>query len=367
MAYLCLQATREGQASHAHVHEIIGGLQSRGWAVSLFEPWYAASDSPPTLWQRIYGFFTVQVRLWRRLGEFDVVYVRSHFASLPSCILLRLLHVPTVQELNGPPSDLFAAYPWTRRLGQVFPILGNLCLRMADCVITVTPQLREWVLSKYPKQRVFVVPNGANTAVFQPGVAPYIVLPPVYVVFFGALASWQGIDTLLDAVHSDKWPKEVSLVVMGDGQRRERIEAAAARSTRILYLGKVPYRKISSIVGNSLAGLIPKINTPERRATGLSPLKLFETLACGVPAVVSDLPWLSDFVTLNRCGIVIASGDAHSLAAAVAQLHADRNGAKKMGKRGREAILREHSWDHRAGETERVLLSAISGKAFAKS
>lgn len=46
MAYLCLQATREGQASYAHVHEIIKGLEHRGWEVQLFEPVYGQGKPP---------------------------------------------------------------------------------------------------------------------------------------------------------------------------------------------------------------------------------------------------------------------------------------------------------------------------------
>jgi hypothetical protein len=38
IAYLNLQRATEGQASYAHVHEIIKGLRKREFAVDLFEP-----------------------------------------------------------------------------------------------------------------------------------------------------------------------------------------------------------------------------------------------------------------------------------------------------------------------------------------
>ena len=86
VAYLCLQATREGQASHAHVHQIIRGLREIGWEVDLFEPDYAGKRRTPGYLGKIYSFLSVQWKMWRRASTADVLYIRSHHAALLTAV-----------------------------------------------------------------------------------------------------------------------------------------------------------------------------------------------------------------------------------------------------------------------------------------
>lgn len=346
--YLCLQVSREGQASHAHVHEIIKGLEKRGWDVHLFEPPIHSDDSSAVA--RLSGFIRAQVRLWfsRRA---DVLYVRGHFAAFPTTLLYRLWRIPIIYEVNGPFEELFIAWPGTRRFRQLFIALTRAQWKMADSIIVVTEQLREWVLSQIPHKRVLVIPNGANTCLFKPGRKPPGGLPPLYVVFFGALAAWQGIDIAVAATRDENWPEDVSLVVMGDGAKRSEVEAAQL-SGRVKYLGTVPYGEIGSIVANSLASLCPMNNLRGRASTGLAPLKLFESLACGVPVIVTDLPGQADIVREHQCGIVVPPDDPSAIALAVRKLYQDRTLGQEMGRRGRKAAEENYSWDARAADTE---------------
>ena len=356
IAYLCLQATREGQASHAHVHEIIKGLRKRGWTVDLYEPMYARSAQAPGPFWKALEFVRVQLRLWRA-REPDVLYIRLHFASWPSAFLARLRGVRVVQEINGPYEDLFIGWPWTRRFAWFFAWLMRSQLRWADVVIAVSPKLAEWCRVEGTK-KVCIITNGANTDMFRPDAEldPALELPRSYVVFFGALAPWQGIDTMLAAAEHPSWPQEVQLVIAGDGVERSKVQAAAARSHLIRYLGPQPYSRMPGIVAKSLAGLSPQ-NDPLGRSsrTELFPLKLFETLACGVPVVVTDFPGMADLVREGGCGLVIPPDDPGALARAVNYLYRHPKERASMGKKGRILVEQEHSWDKRAEATARVL------------
>lgn len=360
LAYLCLQATREGQASYAHVHEIIKGLRRRGWHVELFEPSYAGSKKVAPPFRRLLEFLRVQTLLWRRAREerVDALYIRWHFASYPTALWARWRGIPVVQEVNGPYEDLFIAWPWTRRLSWLFILLMRSQLRMADAVITVTPQLASWVQKEADHSRVYVVPNGANTELFRPGAEldPALQVPAYpYVIFFGALAPWQGIQTMLKALEHPAWPEPVHLMIVGDGVERASVEEVASQTKRLVYLGPQPYSRMPGLIANAIAGLSPQNNKGQRASTGLFPLKLFETLACGVPVIVTDFPGMADLVRENRCGLVIPSDDPASLAQAVDYLYKHPEERRAMGLRGRKLVESEHSWDHRAALTEYVL------------
>lgn len=362
IAYLCLQVTREGQASHAHVNEIVGNLRSIGWKVEIFEP-----RIPDVSWRvivvlaKLLEFVRIQLSLVVRLRRFRLLYVRLHPAALPACLSARLLGVPVVVEVNGTHADVLLAYPLLRLLPGVVraSMLGSLTLGTA--VVTVTDELRSWVHEEVGPCMARVIPNGANTSLFR----PVMTRCSDYVVFFGALAPWQGVDVMLAATRSRQWPSGVRLVILGDGDSRTQVEAAARKSSLIDYRGRVPYGAVGRIVASSLAGLSPQTNEGRSGPAGLNPLKVFETLACGVPAIVSDFPGQADLVRDHRCGLVIPGGSGDALARAVRHLWRHPGERTAMGRRGRAAVVRAHSWRARAMATSDLLLDVIRGEGQA--
>lgn len=354
IGYLCLQATREGQASHAHVHGIVDGLRELGWQVDLYQPDYADAAEDPGLWPRLREFVRVQTRLIRRSSAYDVLYVRSHFAAFPTVLYARLRGIRVVREMNGTYRDLFLAWPWTRAFAPLFRWVMRSQIRWSDHVIAVTDGIADWAREEGKHENVHVVPNAADVELFRPDATTDRELPDRYAIFFGALAPWQGIETLLRAVREPEWPDDVDLVVAGDGALRDAVEAAAARD-EVVYLGMVPYRELPGVVARSLAGLSPQGSAGGRSATGLYPLKVFETMACGVPVVVTDHPGQADLVRSVDCGLVVPPDDPARIAGAVRQLSEAPDWATSLGKKGRRVAAHEHSWRDRADRTDLVL------------
>jgi glycosyltransferase involved in cell wall biosynthesis len=288
-----------------------------------------------------------------------VVYIRAHFAALPTAALAKATGAIVIQEVNGPIEDAYDMWPELRRLDPVFRLTSRTQLRWADAIIAVTPGLATYVaqLGRRPMS-CHVVGNGADVELFVPagGSAPG---RRPYVVFVGALASWQGIDTVMGAVASEAWPSAVDLVIAGDGKEGPRVDQAVRNGQRVQWLRTIPYAAVPALVAGSIGALVPMNDAPRSRL-GLSPLKLFEAMACGVPVIASNLPGLGDIVRSTRCGLLFEAGEASELARCVANLAADPARARAMGARGRTAAVAEFSWDVRAGQTEKVLLGAAS-------
>lgn len=353
--YLCLQATREGQASHAHVHEIIHGLRRRGWDVVLFEPSYAADQRPVGIARKLWEFVRLQIKVWLHPARPDLIYMRDHIGLLPSYIWARRRRIPVVAEINGSFLDYTVAYPSMRAIRPFIVAAGRMCLRLSNAVIAVTPQLCEWVQSEIGRKPTCFVPNGANTNLFRPDAERQQKLPEFYVTFVGAFAPWQGIGTMLQAVNEPDWPPDVKLVIIGSGREQPRVEKAAAENRRIVYLGHRPYREVPGIIAGAMAGISAQTNPGGRAKSGLYPLKVFETLACGVPAIVTDFPGQRDLIKDNDCGLVIPLDDASSLARSVAYFRQHPVERADMGRRGRQIVEARFSWQHSADTTETVI------------
>jgi len=361
LAYLSLQITREGQASYAHVHEIIKDLRSRGCTVDLWEP-----SSKTNLFAKILAFIWLQLRLSFQLRKYDLLYVRSHFFCLPVSLVAKCVEVPVIQELNGMYTDAAAVYPWTKPLMPVISAVMDVQLAMATAVVTVTDQFKEWVQKRLRSQRnVHVISNGADTNRFHPEAARVAGLAQNYALFFGALSPWQGLDLILDAVQQSLWPKEVGLVIAGDGFGRKKVEKAQQNGL-VCYLGRVPYEKIPGLIAGSICSLVPKVDEGLGYSeTGLAPLKLFESIACGTAVVVTDFPGMADIVRNDQCGIVIAQNDSLSLARAVRSLYENDELRSQYGKNGRTAAENKHSWKQKGGETFQ-LVEFIVNQPFSK-
>ena len=135
-------------------------------------------------------------------------------------------------------------------------------------------------------------------------------------------------------------PPDLDLIIAGDGKEASRVEQAMRESAAIRWLGSVPYAEVAALVSSSFAALVPMNGLP-RSNYGLSPLKLFEAMASGVPVVASDLPGLGDLVREHDCGLTFPAGDRtpspRRLAGCgpIPARHASR------GERGRAAALRQ--------------------------
>lgn len=73
-------------------------------------------------------------------------------------------------------------------------------------------------------------------------------------------------------------------------------------------------------------------------------LAALEALACGVPAVVSDIGGLPELIENGKSGYRVAAGDTHSMASRALELAAD---ATTLAHHRREARLRAKSFDAR--------------------
>jgi glycosyltransferase involved in cell wall biosynthesis len=169
------------------------------------------------------------------------------------------------------------------------------------------------------------------------------------------MTQWHGIEVMLAAAQSPLWPQGVDLLLAGpvvDQSLKSRIEQAPSN---LIWLDRVPQGDLPAMIRGAVAALVPTVDPRGIAAHGITPLKLFEMLACGAPVIVSDFRGMADLVRGGRCGLVVPSGDAEALARAVGELAADPDRARAMGEAGAHLIASEHSWDARAAETAQII------------
>lgn len=346
--YLTLQRRGGGDAGDTHVDAVVAGLRHAGCDLQLVAP----PRSAPLL-RHVVGSLGVQLRLIGALRRFRVVYVRMHPLAALTVVACRWSGVRSVVEVNGVPNDFQVAHHSLRYLRRPLEWLIGHQLKAASTVIAVTPGLARWVSEASGRtDQVHVVPNAADPTVFRPGLPRPSDAPNRYVVFVGSLTAWQGLELCLDAARHEAWPSDTALLIIGDGALRTDVERAAATAPdRICWLGRRQPRDVPAYLSNALVSLALKQYHDER--AGQSPLKVFESLACGVPVVATPLHGM-DLIVDHGAGVVLADATPASVASTVASLVSDERERRAMGARGRRAIVDGDTWQHRVEDILRI-------------
>ena len=348
---MCFERVIPGGAAATHVLEICEGLRRRGFEVAL-----KAEHGPVRggLYDQAWRYIRVSLEAVAGLRSADLVYVRSHFAAVLVARVARLLGRPVIQEINGLYGEAFVTHPRFRRLQSFLTRVQRRQYRWASALVAVTPELAAWGAREAGHERAFHIGNGANTTLFS-AEGPRAARRRPYVFFFGGLTRWHGIEVMLDAVRSPAWPGGVELVLAGrivDPSLKSLLDEAPSGVT---WLGPAAQADLPPLIRGAVAGLVPSVDPKGIAAHGLTPLKLFEMLACGRPVVASDFPRMADIVRSGPCGLVVPPGDPEALARAVAALAQHPEEARAMGEAGARLVAAEHSWDARAGETARAI------------
>jgi glycosyltransferase involved in cell wall biosynthesis len=121
----------------------------------------------------------------------------------------------------------------------------------------------------------------------------------------------------------------------------------AARTRWLGYLGRPA---VAALLDAARVGLVVLRDTPQYREA--YPTKLFEYMAAGVPAVVSDFPLWREMVEGAGCGLLVDPLDEAAISAACERLLTDDALAQRLGDAGRRAARERYAW---AGEAERLL------------
>jgi glycosyltransferase involved in cell wall biosynthesis len=90
------------------------------------------------------------------------------------------------------------------------------------------------------------------------------------------------------------------------------------------------------------------------RKTGVSPVKVFEYMACGKPVVASRIEGL-EFIESEGAGWLIEPGDVKSLEEALLDLVMDGKKREDMGRKGLQIASKRFTWDSKALNIEKIL------------
>jgi glycosyltransferase involved in cell wall biosynthesis len=194
--------------------------------------------------------------------------------------------------------------------------------------------------------RIVVFPWGVDLDTFTPGgpggVREALGWKESFVLV--SARAWEpgyGVDLVTEAfATASREAADLRLMLLGEGSEKERIRRRleAGGALRRTYLpGPIEHKDLPGYFRAA------DLYVSASRRDGSS-VTMLEAMACGLPALVSDIPSNLEWVDGGSNGWTFRDGDSHSLAAAILHAHESRTRLKEMGAAARRVTEKRADW-----------------------
>ena len=286
----------------------------------------------------------------------DVVYTRHQQMEWITTWLRYVFRFVYIVEVNGLSTVELKIHnkpPWVI---FITGLLESFNLRIPHMIVTSSPKIRDVLCRNYrlSREKFLVVSNGADPDVFFPMDKRQcrqklgLPLEARILIFSGSFKKWHGIGALVQVMPGliEKDP-DVRFLLVGDGEEREAIGKFISQhrlENHILLLGRRPFDEIPQIINCADVCLAPYFDDLLNE-TGISPIKIFEYMACGKPIISSPLGGLQELFQAHEIGALVGSSDPRDWVQAIEDMLQDPERLRRYGQNARDAVLQEFSWD----------------------
>ena len=313
------------------IKDVREATRARRFHVDPAGPWASGPGRVAFVWQRHELFHSAGLRLADEL-------------AVPSVLFVPALTVWQAEQWG------VRRPGWGRRLER----RGELrVLEQATVVACGSPLIAEQVARVgIPEDRLLVTPTGVDLALFgEPtdrggdrarlGLADQVVI--------GWVGSFRPFHALDDLVRAAATAGDVTLLFVGDGPERSRVEAlATSLGVRARFTGVVPHHELPRLLSTmDVAVVLARADQPFH----YSPLKVAEYLAAGLPVVAPAVRQLTERLGDDQDAVFFEPGDVAGLASILSALAGDPVRRDRLGSAARRAAA-EWSWDR---QVERVV------------
>jgi glycosyltransferase involved in cell wall biosynthesis len=277
-----------------------------------------------------------------RIGA-DVIHVHMPYPPGEAAALLARRGRPIVASYHA---DIVRQ----ARFIPAYRPLVDACLRRSAAVVAATRRLVETSdLLRPHAPKVALIPYGVDVETYRREAADPGRVAEIrrrygtpLVISVGRLAYYKGHEHLIEAARG----LDASVLIVGDGPERERVEALVRGAPNVHLAGEVGERDL--VAHLAAADCFVLSSTSRAEAFGIA---VTEAQAMSLPAVVTDTgSGTVEAVESGVTGFVAPARDARALRDALAAVLADGSRREAMGRAARERAVSRHSLADRARE-----------------
>ena len=287
------------------------------------------------------------------LHDADVLYVRTFSPPELSAIWAakRLSGMPSVLVLPG--TWLFGRPSKARGKERFYRFFLRRALDACDRVVLYSRLMLPEIMLYHPKMdasKVIYIHNAINVRRFSPDGEVSERLTSLKngrkcVLYVGRVNEKKGVGDLIQAFKTvSASQRDCILAIVGMGEKQyvgrlvEDVQSSGL-SDRVFFLGPIPNREMPALLRAA-----DVIAYATREGEGI-PRALLEGMACGKPAVATQVAGIPEAVIDSVTGFVVRPRDTAALADCLSRLISDDSLRQEMGLKARRHVEAEFNYD----------------------
>ena len=251
---------------------------------------------------------------------------------------------------------------------RLFEKLEAYVIRNSSGVITICPELQQYVETHFPDRPSLLIENVAdNSIVFPPTLSDQQQLKGKYnlpdkplVLYYGTFEPYQGIDLLIRSAYAviQRFDKAVHFVLIGGNEQQvsfyQALAAANGVAQHFTFTGFLQPEWIPAFV-NMASVLV----SPRLKGTN-SPLKIYSYLRSGVPVVATR--HITHTQLLSDREAFLSDIDAESFSLTLIESLTNQTRRKSLVKNAAKLAEEKYSYKDYLEKTERIIEQTVEHK-----
>jgi glycosyltransferase involved in cell wall biosynthesis len=304
----------------------------------LTRPHSSSKDRLMTLLHFAEGVYAAHL-----LKKQSVNHLHAHFvdrAAIVALVSSRLLNVP--YSLTAHANDIY-----------VKPVLLRTKISGAKFITTCTAYNEAYLLQTMGEDldgKLHLAYHGLDLTHYQPSSSrPQRDCPLVLSV--GRLTEKKGFPHLIAACRRLKdRGYDFTCDIVGEGPQRQELETLIAQlglEDTVILCGAIPHEAVIEKYKNSALFVLPCVLSKDGDRDGI-PNVLLEAMAMQIPVVSTRHSGIPELVQDRVNGLLVSPGDEEALTNALAELLDNPDLRGKLGRRGRQKVVKDFDVEHNA-------------------
>jgi glycosyltransferase involved in cell wall biosynthesis len=279
----------------------------------------------------------------------DIYHVHNP-ELIPTALALKLLFRKRViydSREDFPSMMLTKTYlpAWLRKpMSRIVALFEKLAARYLDAVVTADPgSLRPMAHTGASKKLVFYnFPNLSFFPIEEPVEKSYDL------VYRGGLSERAGTFVLLETVRllAERGiaPRVLLFGYTDNAESEQRLRdvlICLGIDKLVTLRGRIPHEEMAKTLSSARIAVCPLQKIP--KFMNNIPVKVFESWACGLPVIATDLPPIRPFFQRGGLGLLVKPGDPKDLANAIRRLLTEPGLIEEYGRRARQTVLQRYN------------------------
>jgi glycosyltransferase involved in cell wall biosynthesis len=295
----------------------------------------------------------------------DIIYERASMSTVITAVISKLMGIPLIVEVNGLVTEELKLGGESPLRIKVVQWCESFYLKYSSLIISVTRDIREWLIKTYriDPHKVDVVTNGTNTRRFNPknpkearGHFQLEAEGRLYVGYLGTLSPWCGVELLIQCAPKvlEEFPQVEFLIGGGEqpylGNLKHKAENRGLQN-HFRFFGTIPWSEAPFFISTFDIAILSVVPL----ASGTSPQKLYAYLACNKPVIGSDTGEVGEVLKSHNLGLTFTPGDYESMGKSIIELLKDSKLRNDIAQRGHQVVAHTNSWTVKVNHLEKII------------